>query len=479
MNTKQIGFWLGIASFILILALPAPDGLSREGWVTLGLLAWMVIWWVSEALPIGVTSLLPLVIVPLFKIAPLKTAAAEFAHPIIFLLLGGFMIGKSIERWNLHERIALKILSRVGSHPTALIGGFMITSAVLSMWISNSATVIMLLPIVLSVAARTPFEPKDKKNFTLAALLGTAWAASIGGLGTPVGTPPNLIVIGFLEGSGDMRFSFLRWMSVGLPVVLIMVPAAFLVLTKWGPKISETARAPADLFSSQLKALGAMRRPERRVLIVFLIVALLWILRNPIQSITIGGTEPFSALSDASIAIAGVVALFALPSGSIKEPGTRLLDWPSAASVPWDIILLFGGGLSLAAMIKVTGLSLWLGGELSFVASLHPVLMTLILVSFVLFFTELTSNTATTAALMPIIAAIALQTGADPATLAIPIALAASCAFMLPMATGPNAVIFGSGQITMGEMARAGFRLNLLGIVLITAAASVILPMVL
>lgn len=440
----------------------------------------MVCWWVSEALPIGVTSLLPLVVAPMFGIVSLSAAAAPFAHYIVFLLMGGFIIGKSIERWNLHERIALGILSKVGTKPSALIGGFMLVAALLSMWISNSATVIMLLPIVLSVAARTPFERDDKKRFTIAALLGTAWAASIGGLGTPVGTTPNLIVIGFLKEAGDDSFTFLKWMSFGLPVVAIMVPAAFVVLTKWGPKISKDAKVPEGIFKSQLAKLGPMRTPEIRVTFVFLLIAFCWIFRRALlQDLTLFGAKPFAGLNDSTIAIAGVILLFIIPSGSKSEPGSKLMDWPTAASIPWDILLLFGGGLSVAAMISATGLSVWIGGNMSFITTLHPVMMTLALVTFVIFFTELTSNTATTAALMPIVASIALQTGTDPAQLAVPIAMAASCAFMLPMATGPNAVVFGSGEITMKDMAKAGFKLNVLGIVLITVLMQILLPLVL
>lgn len=476
MDTKgrRIGFWLGLISFIAMVLLPAPAELSQTGWYTLALLVLMVVWWVTEALPIGVTSFLPLVIAPIFGIAGLNEAAPPYAHPIIFLLLGGFMIGKSIERWNLHERIALGILSKMGTHPKAIIAGFMGTAAVLSMWISNTATVIMLVPIVLSLVATSTWEAKDKRAFTLAALLGTAWAASIGGLGTPVGTTPNLIIIGFLEDQGDNRWGFLRWMMWGIPTVLVMVPTAFFVLSKWGPKLAIKPDPAAQGFlDDKLAALGKIRTPEKRIIVVFALIAFFWMFRRAfIQDITLFGIQPFAGLNDSVIAMAGVILLFALPSGSKSEPGTRLLDWPTAVSIPWDVLFLFGGGLSLAALIRITGLSEWLGAEMAFVADLHPILMTLILVSFVIFFTELTSNTATAAALMPVIGAIAVQTGADPAALAMPIAMAASCAFMLPMATGPNAVIFGSGQITIPEMARAGFKLNLLGIVMITALAS-------
>jgi len=480
LTRERIGFWLGLIVFIAMCLLPAPAELSQEGWFTLALLVLMVCWWVSEALPIGITSLLPLVVVPLFGISTMNAAAAPYASSIIFLLMGGFIIGRSVERWNLHERIALSVLSKVGTSPTALIGGFMLTAALLSMWISNTATVIMLLPIVLSVVALTPFEAQDKQRFTLAALLGTAWAASIGGIGTPVGTTPNLIIIGYLEQAGDTRFTFLKWMSFGLPIIAVMLPAAFFVVTKWGPKINKDIKTPEGFFARKLNALGKMRMPEKRVTLVFLVIAFFWIFRRAfLQDISILGIKPFAGLNDSLIAIAGVIALFIIPSGSKVEPNSRLLDWPTAVNIPWDILLLFGGGLSLAAMIKLTGLSVWLGGEMSFITALPPIAMTFILVSFVIFFTELTSNTATAAALMPIVAAIAMETGTDPAALAIPIAMAASCAFMLPMATGPNAVIFGSGQVTMGEMAKAGFKLNLLGIVLITAVASLIITLIL
>lgn len=473
---KRTGLWLGLAVFTLVCLLPTPEGLSQAGMYTLALLALMVIWWVSEALPIGITSLLPIVIAPVFGIATLEQTLPGYAHKIVFLLMGGFIIGKSIVRWNLHQRIALGILSKVGSKPSSLIAGFMVTAALLSMWISNTATVIMLVPIVLSVVATSTMEETDKKSFTLAALLGTAWAASIGGLGTPVGTTPNLIVIGFLEDNGDDRFGFLTWMKFGIPIVMVMVPAAFFVLIKWGPKFASTPDANASaMFKQHLSKLGAVSIPERRVIIVFSLVAFFWIFRRAfIQDISILGVKPFAGLTDHIIAIAGAIALFIVPSGSTSQAGTRLLDWPTAATIPWDILLLFGGGLSLAALIKITGLSEWLGGQMSFITNFHPIVMTLILVGFVIFFTELTSNTATTAALMPIVGAIAVQTGADPASLAIPIAMAASCAFMLPMATGPNAVIFGSGKITMAEMAKAGFKLNLIGIVLITGLTTVL-----
>jgi len=467
---KRIGFWLGLFVFIGMLLLPAPQGLMHIGWYTLALLALMVIWWVTEALPIAITSLLPIVVAPVFGIAGLAETTPGYAHPIIFLLMGGFIIGKSIERWNLHERVALGILSKIGSKPSSLIAGFMATAAILSMWISNTATVIMLVPIVLSVASTSALEGTDRKNFTLAALLGTAWAASIGGLGTPVGTAPNLIVIGFLEDQGDMRFDFLEWMKFGIPTVLLLVPTAFFVLTRLGPKLPKHPdQSTSDLFKSKQQALGPITGPEKRVILIFSLIAFFWVFRRAfIQDISIFGLKPFAGLTDHIIAIAGAIILFATPSGSKHEPGTRLLDWPTASTIPWDILLLFGGGLSLAALIKITGLSAWIGDELSFITTLPPILMTMVLVTFVIFFTELTSNTATTAALMPIIGAIALQTGVDPAALALPIAMAASCAFMLPMATGPNAVIFGSGEITMGEMAKEGFKLNLIGILIIT-----------
>lgn len=478
-RSQRIGFWIGLAVFALILIFPAPEGLTLPAWQVLALLALMVIWWVTEALPIGATSLLPLVIAPLLGIAAFSAAAAPYAHPVILLLMGGFMLGKSIERWNLHERLALMVLCRVGGRPAALIAGFMAVAALMSMWISNTASVIMLLPIVLSVAASAGFEGDAGRNFTLAALLGTAWAASIGGLGTPVGTPPNLIIIGMLEEMGDTRLSFARWMSFGLPAVAVMVPLAFFVLVKWGPKLPAKASASArDVLDQKLAAIGAWSVPEKRLAMCFALIASAWVFRRPLSGIEILGHMPLSGLSDPLIAIAGVIGLFMMPSGAKASGAARLLDWPTAASIPWDILFLFGGGLSVAAMMQSTGLSAWLGQELSFVSDFPPWLMTLCLVTFVIFFTELTSNTATIAALTPIIAAIAVQTGMDPLVLAVPVALAASCAFMLPMATGPNAVVFSSGRITMAQMARAGFKLNLLGIAAITLIAAFVIPLV-
>lgn len=478
---ERIGFWLGLAVFIVMLMVPAPDGLSTDGWRVLAILAIMVIWWVSEALPIGVTSFLPLLLAPMLGIAGFRDAAAPYAHPIIFLLMGGFMLGKSIERWNLHERLALQVLNRVGSKPTALIGGFMVVAAFMSMWISNTASVIMLLPIVLSVAATAGFEGDEQRNFTLAALLGTAWAASIGGLGTPIGTPPNLLIISTLENMGDFRLSFAKWMMIGLPVVCVMIPLALFVLTRWGPKLPQQASSTAhDIFSDRLAALGRWTVPEKRLAAMFGIIAFFWVARRPLSELELMGLTPFAGLSDPLIAMAGVVALFIIPAGTLPTDSDtpqrdRLLDWPSAASIPWDVLFLFGGGLSVAALMTATGLSAWLGNEMSFITAYPPIIMTLILVTFVIFVTELTSNTATTAALMPIVAAVATQTGMDAALLALPIAMSASCAFMLPMATGPNAVIFSSGQITMAQMARAGFKLNLLGIVVITVLMQFIL----
>ncbi len=473
---QHVGLVLGalIAGGLLLFGPPA--GVGQDAWTVAALVALMACWWVTEALPIPVTSLLPMVVLPLAGITSMREAASPYASPIVMLLLGGFIIAKSIERWNLHERIALNIVVRAGSRPAMLVGGFMAAAAFLSMWISNSATTIMLTPIAMSVAAAVLGPDKAKgAPFTLALLLGLAYASSIGGLGTPVGTPTNLIIIGFLADLTGREISFAEWMSIGIPATLIMVPAAWFVVTKLAFRL-ETPHAEEglDTLKAALAKLGRMSTAERRVLIVFACIAVAWIIRKPLNALEIGGIQLFAGLSDPLIAIAGAILFFIVPAGPLKD--TKLLDWPTAQNIPWGVILLFGGGLSLASAITSSGLAAWLGNELSAVATLSPLLVILVLTAFVIFATEISSNVATASAIMPVIGAIAVATGSDPVSLSIPVAMAASCAFMLPMATGPNAIIFASGQVSIANMARAGIRLNLIGVLLLTALSYLLVP---
>ncbi len=473
---QRIGFVLGPLLALLALASPAPEGLSAEGWKVVALAAWMAVWWSTEAIPVPATSLIPLVYLPLAGVGTLSQASSPYANPVIFLLLGGFIIAMAMQRWHLHRRIALSIVTRAGDHPAALIGGFMAASAFLSMWISNTATTLMMVPIALGVAGAVAGDDEPNPAFTVALLLGVAYAASIGGIGTIVGTPPNLLVVGYLRETMGIEISFVQWMAFGVPVVLLMVPAAWFVLTRWAFQIdSAGSGSGARLVRDELAALGRITVPERRTALLFAAVAAAWIFRPFIVRI-----EGLEGLSDMGIAVAGAVAMFVIPSGSSKDEdkGSFLLDWDWAVRLPWGVILLFGGGLSLAAAVAQTGLAVWLGDALAVLTTFHLFVLMLALVTMVIFLTELTSNTATVAALLPVLGAVALSGNYDPILLAAPAALAASCAFMLPVATAPNAIIFSGGHVSIPHMVKAGFRLNLLGIAIVTGVSYALVPVI-
>ncbi len=486
----RIGLWTGPLLALLILLIGPPAALAgytpgetgaQAAWMVLALLVLMAVWWVSEAVPIPVTSLLPLIVLPLATDLTLRQAAAFYMDSIVVLLMGGLIVAKVIERWNLHARIALGIVSRVGSRPSVILAGFMAACALLSMWISNSATAIMMTPIALSVAAAVAGtregEGAAAGSFTVALLLAIAWSCSIGGLGTPVGTPTNLIVINGLVAQTGRSISFPQWMMIGVPVVLVMLPAAWFVLTRWAFKFPQADGAAGQAVARRhLLALGPVTAPEVRTMALFALVAGLWIVREPLNGLEIAGTRPFEGLQDGMIAILGVVLAFLIPSGLRDGPRTPLLDWETAERIPWGVILLFGGGLSLANAINVTGLGLWIGSSLSPIAGLPLVLVLLAIVAAVLFLTEVTSNVATASALMPVLGALAMTGDLPLDQMAAALAMAASCAFMLPMATGPNAVIFASGRVSLPQMALAGIRLNFLAIVIITGLVTLTVP---
>lgn len=485
---ERFGLFLGplFAAALIIMGPPesmeAIKGIETpsHAWTVLALLSLMAIWWVTEAIPIPVTSLLPLVVLPVAGVMAFREASASYMHPVVVLLMGGFIVAKAIERWNLHARIALNIVVRAGSHPDRLLAGFMIAAAILSMWISNTATSIMMMPIALRVAAEISGEREEGGALTWALLLGVAWACSIGGLGTPVGTPTNLIVMNYLNDKAGFEIGFLSWMLLGIPVIILMIPAAWFVLTRWAFRLEAVGAGSGQrVVREHLAALGPMTTPEKRVLGVFAVIAFLWIFRRVLNELTVSGFQPLAGLTDAGIAIFGVVLAFLVPAGGRGNRGTALLDWRTAETIPWGVLLLFGGGLSLASAISATGLGMWIGSNFAGLASLHILLVMGILTTFVIFATEVTSNVATASALMPVIGAVALTTGLDIELLAAPLAMAASCAFMLPLATGPNAVAYATGRITIPRMAGAGFRLNLLAIILITGAVYVLAPLIL
>lgn len=469
----RAGAILGPALALSMLSLGAPEGLSPEGWRTLALLAWMVVWWLTGPVPIAATSLLPLIWLPLSGAANAVDASAAYASPIVFLFVGGFMIAMAVERWGLHARIALGMIAAVGTRPVALIGSFALASALLSMWISNTATTLMLIPTAIGVAhavaqcdrdarpgADTPTEP------SLAAPLAlmVAWAASIGGIGTPVGSPTNLIAMSYLQKEG-LRLDFAQWMLIAVPLMLLMLAAVWALLA-WPLRGRHTSDGAARLLAERRRALGPMRAPERRVLAVFAVVALAWMCAPLLKRI-----DGLQALNDTAIAIAGALLLFALPSGDADAPRTRLLDWDTAVRIPWGVALLFGGGLSVAAAMESHGVSEWLGASLSGLRGLSPLLVLLALAALTVLASEFMSNVATLAAFLPVVGAVSLATGMPPLVLAFTASMSATLAFMMPAGTAPNAIAYGTGAIPIQRMIRTGLWLNLIGIAA-TAAIS-------
>ncbi|UTW59594.1 DASS family sodium-coupled anion symporter [Kordiimonas sp. SCSIO 12603] len=477
---QKIGLLLGPLLFGLILLLPVPEGLSPEAWKTVAVALFLATWWATEAIPVPATSLLPLVLLPLLGITDSKGASLPYSSPVIYLLLGGFIAAMAMQKWNLHRRIALNILARVGDHPYALIGGFMAACALLSMWISNTATTLMIIPIAITVASTILGEQAKGHRFTIALLIGCAWSASIGGLGTYIGTPPNLFVTGFIEESTGREILFYEWMMIGVPIVMVMVPLAWLVLTRiCFPFEARLAKGGSSVIQEELAKLGTLTTPEKRVAIAMTTLALAWSFRQVYTEWDwLTDLLPFVAkIKDMHIAVAAGLAMFIIPADSDNTKG-NLLDWESAVTLPWGVILLFGGGLSIAAAIKTTGLALWLGEAMSGLATAHLFLIILAIVALITFLTELTSNTATTAALVPVLGALATTANIDPIMLAAPAAMAASCAFMLPVATGPNAVIFSTGEVKVPQMIRAGLWLNVLGTFAVSSICYFLLPLI-
>lgn len=474
MTVKRIGLIAGPAIAALMLLIGPPAGLGNPGWATAALLALMAIWWATEPIPIPATSLLPLAVLPLIGAGTPAEAASGYSSTIVMLLLGGFIIALGIERWGLHKRIALNVVSIVGSSPQALILGFMIATALLSMWISNTATTLMMVPIALSAAAALG----DKSGrFVVALLLGVCYAASIGGVATPIGTPTNLIAIDWLKNNADASIGFVTWMKFGIPAMLLLIPAAWWSVTRGLPKLTG-GEAALDSVKASKAALGSMNQPEVRAALVFGFTALLWVTRLPVQSFgQARGWEWVNAYSDMGIAIAGALAMFLIPAG--KKEGRALLNWKEARELPWGVLILFGGGISIGRAVTRTGLSDWMGEQLSMLSAFPPILFIALVVTLVIFLTELTSNVATMTTLAPILGSLAGAIGAAPESLLAPAAVAASCAFMLPVATAPNAIIYATDEVPIGQMMKKGLRVNLIGILIITAVGFWIAPNVL
>ncbi len=439
--------------------------MSAAAFKTAGLAFWMASWWVSEVVPIPATALLPLVISPIVDIAAIKSVAAPYAHPLIFLFLGGFLISIAMERWGLHKRIALKTMRYAGKKPSLQILAMMLVTAFLSMWMSNTATAVMMLPIALSITHLVKSSDPSNEGFGKALLLSIAYGASIGGIATLIGTPPNALMAAYLSDSYQIEIGFAEWMIVGVPLALGMLLISWIWLTKFTYKVDANVQANKRIdtkavFSSQLKDLGLMQRAEKGVLFVFVLAAICWIFRPLLGDVT--GLK----ISDTGIAIAAALLLFVLPAN--KGSDARILDWESGAKVPWGVLLLFGGGLTLASQIKSSGLADYIANMIEGASTIPLVMSILVVVALITFLTEITSNTATAAGFLPLLGPVAESVTGSPLVWVIPAAIACSCAFMMPVATPPNAIVFGSGEIKMKDMIRAGFVLNIVAIVLIT-----------
>lgn len=461
-----IGIVTGLTAFAVLFWTGEHLGMPENAVPVAALAVLMAVWWVSEAIPLAATALLPIVLLPWLSVSSPAEVANAYANPLIFLFLGGFLIAIAMQRWQLHRRIALETIRRIGYQPRRLLLGFMLSTAFLSMWISNTATALMMLPIALAIS-----EVGDKR-FASRLLLAIAYGASIGGVATLIGTPPNAILAGLAYELYGYSIGFAQWMAFGVPLSAVMLCSAGWYLTRRMDSSFEDqggGQGSGQLIADELARLGPLSVPERRVLMVFSAVAGLWIIRDFLPA------EWFGRIDDAGVGLCGALLLFISPSG---RPGQRLLDWESAKSVPWDVLILFGGGFALAGAFQSTGLSEWLGQRLTLLEAMPTVLILASTAALVLMLTELTSNTATATLLIPVLGAFAAAAGLPVLSFMVVVAVTSSYAFMLPVATPPNAVVFGSHRLSIREMARTGIVLNLIALVLVTLFVMQWLPRV-
>ena len=471
---QLIGLLAGPLLFTGILLLPAPVGMSPEGQRVAASAALMAVWWLTEAIPVPATALLPILLFPLLGVLDGGTVTRAYSHDLIYLFLGGFLIAVTMEKWNLHHRIALYTIRMVGVTPQRIVLGFMLATAFLSMWISNTAATMMMVTIALAVVHEISHEVEHQPGnfrFATALVLGIGYAATIGGVATLIGTPPNAIFAGVVEKTYGYSVGFLDWMRFALPLSIVMLVLTWLYLTRILFR-SEVASLPGgrDFIRQQIAGLGPMSREEKAVAIVFVSVATSWLLRG------LYNPPALSMIKDSTIAIAGALVLFMIPVNLKKRE--FLLDWKTAVTIPWDIIILFGGGFALAQGFSDTGLTGWLAERLTVLQGVEVMLVIGAVVLLVIFLTEITSNTATASLLLPVTGALAQATGVHPYGMMVAAVVAASFAFMLPVATPPNAIVYGSRYVTIMQMAKAGIWLNLVGAVLITAFVYYLLPRV-
>ena len=472
--SKKVGLFLGPLLFVIIQCLPLTL-ISNKADSVIAVALWMVMWWITEAVSISVTALLPLLLFPLFKVMPIADVGANYGSPIVFLFFGGFVLALALEKVNLHKRIALTIIKLTGTSPNKVILGFMIATAFMSMWISNTASTVAMLPIAMSVIHLLINDEdgftKADKNFALSVMLGIAFSANAGGIATVIGTPPNSVLIGLLENEYNIKISFVRWMSIGLPFSIVLITIIYLVLVKWlFPNKGLVFEASKSVIQDELKKLGAITPKEKQVLIIFAVIVSLWIFRSVINSLL-----PNLGLTDTMISILGAIALFAVPHKLRK--GDFILEWKDTQKLAWGILILFGGGLALAKGMSTSGIVDVVSIGISN-SNISILLTASLLIVLMLFMTELMSNVALTAVLAPVVAGIAIGLEIPILYLLIPVTMASSCAFMLPMATPPNAIVFASGYIKVHQMARTGIILNLIAVGLLILMFQFIIPLV-
>ncbi|MBK1876994.1 SLC13 family permease [Pelagicoccus mobilis] len=451
------GWILGPGLLLLTLLIDPPGELSLIAWRTAGAACLMAVWWLTEPVPISVTALLPLVLFPMMGMGSIKEVSAPYAHPLVFLFLGGFMIALAMQRWGLHKRVAIGLIGFFGVQPNRIIAGFLVAGALVSMWVSNTATALMMLPIATSVVALLPKDGEGGRlgaRFAPALMLAVAYGATTGGMATLIGTPPNALLAGYMSKVHGYEIGFLQWMKIGLPMTLLTLPLVYLVLTRVAFRFEKSKLAGMEaLIKSEKEKLSKLSRGEAMVAFVFCLTALGWMFRPMLQQV-------LPMISDTSIAIGSAILLFLLPVNAKR--GEFVMNWQATKDLPWEVLLLFGGGLSLAGMIQSSGLSQYIG-ELTQGLSGRSIVLILAAICFgILMLTELTSNTATAATFLPIIGAVAVSMGENPLLFLAPAALSANCSYMMPVGTPPNAIVFGSGRIALPQMARAGLLLNLL-----------------
>lgn len=468
---KKIGFLLGPILFLVLLFYP-NEIINPIAHHVIAVAAWMICWWVTEAVSISVTALIPLTIFPLVDIMPIAEVAKSYAHPIVFLFFGGFIIALALEKVNLHRRIALSILKLTGTNADGVVFGFMLATALMSMWISNTASTVVMLPIALSVIKLLINDEdgfsKNDQNFALSIMLGIAFSANIGGMATIVGTPPNMVMVGVMKDQYNIDIGFFNWMKMGVPfAILLLMIAYFFIVKVFYPNNLGQLKASGDIIDGELKKLGKVSRAEKIVLIIFLSTAFLWMIRSKLEVY-------FPQITDTGISMLGAMALFVFPL-DLKN-GKFTLEWKDTVKLPWGILILFGGGLALAGGLKTAGLIDLIGNTIAQQEGLSIFIITTLLIFVMLFMTELMSNVALVNIFVPVVAGIAIGLQVPVLQIVIPVTLAASCAFMLPMATPPNAIVFASGHIKVFEMAKVGIVLNIISIMLLVGITYLFIP---